>query len=341
MTPGRKKPGGGEGALIYLQSVSKRYGSAGEWAVREVSLEIPAGKICVLVGPSGCGKTTLLRIINRLVEPGSGEVFVAGQNTRLMDPDQLRRGIGYVIQEVGLLPHRTVADNIALVPRLLGWTQTQVDDRVRELLQLVSMDPDSVATRFPYQLSGGQVQRVGVARAMAADPPLMLMDEPFGAVDPIVRQRLQDEFLRLQRNLQKTICFVTHDVDEAFKMGDFIAVMHQGQILQHGSPLELLARPAHPVVRDLVGNHRETRLLELIPVKQVLQEGPGPEAGPEAPTPGYGVEITSSLQEALECMLCRDTDVIPVTENGLMRGTLDWKTVRGYLRRIQEDGYGC
>lgn len=320
--------------------MSKRYGEEGEWAVREVSLEIPDGKICVLVGPSGCGKTTLLRMMNRLVEPSSGDIFVAGKNARHLDPDQLRRGIGYVIQEVGLLPHRTVSENVGLVPGLLGWKRQQVEDRVRDLLQLVGLDPDSVAARFPYQLSGGQVQRVGVARAMAADPPLMLMDEPFGAVDPIVRQRLQDEFLRLQRDLKKTICFVTHDVDEAFKMGDSIAVMHQGRILQHDSPLELLVRPVHPVVSELVGSQRQMRLLDLIPASEVVEEVSQAKAQTGGSINAPAVDSASSLREALDLMLAHDTDVIQVTEKGSSRGTLRWQTVRGYVRRLQEDNHG-
>src|SRR5688500_7392468 len=228
---------------LELRHVVKRFG--GTTAVDDLSLKVPAGRICVLVGPSGCGKTTTLRMINRLIEPTSGAILIGGQDVTRQDPVALRRGIGYVIQQVGLLPHLTVAGNVAVVPGLLGWDRARIQERVDELIALVGLDAKRYRDRYPAQLSGGERQRVGVARALAADPPLMLMDEPFGAVDPIVRERLQNELLRLQERLAKTIVFVTHDIDEAIKMGDLVAVMQGGGVLaQFGTPAEILSSPA-------------------------------------------------------------------------------------------------
>src|SRR5437773_5028596 len=217
------------GATVEFRSVTKRYGDT--VAVDGLSFAIPAGRICVLVGPSGCGKTTSLRMVNRLIEPTSGEILIDGENVLQGDPTELRRRIGYVIQQTGLFPHQTVADNIATVPRLLGWPKQRTRARVEELLDLIGLDPARVRDRYPAQLSGGERQRVGVARAMAAEPPVMLMDEPFGAVDPIVRDRLQNEFLRIQRDQGTTVLFVTHDVDEAIKLGDRAAVMRGGKLV--------------------------------------------------------------------------------------------------------------
>ena len=225
---------------------------------------VPAGKICVLVGPSGCGKTTSLKMVNRLIEPTGGQILIGGQDVMAQDPIELRRGIGYVIQQVGLLPHLTVGDNVAIVPRLLGWDKHAIDARVDELLDARRPRPRRYRDRYPAQLSGGERQRVGVARALAADPPLMLMDEPFGAVDPIVRERLQNELLRLQEQLAKTIVFVTHDIDEAIKMGDLVAVMQVGGVLaQFGPPAEILANPASDFVARFVGADRGLKRLSL------------------------------------------------------------------------------
>ena len=247
---------------LEFRRVSKKYGSS--TAVDELSLKVPAGKICVLVGPSGCGKTTSLKMVNRLVEPTSGEILIGGRDVMAQDPIELRRGIGYVIQQVGLLPHLTVADNIAVVPRLLGWSKARIRERTDELISLVGLDVARYRDRYPAQLSGGERQRVGVARALAADPPLMLMDEPFGAVDPIVRERLQNELLRLQEQLAKTILFVTHDIDEAIKMGDLVAVMKVGGVLaQFGPPAEILANPASEFVARFVGADRGLKRLSL------------------------------------------------------------------------------
>ncbi|GAA4088541.1 hypothetical protein GCM10022214_56170 [Actinomadura miaoliensis] len=246
--------------MITFAGVTKRYPD-GTVAVDHLDLEIPAGRITVLVGPSGCGKTTTLRMINRMVEPSEGTVTVDGRDVRGVDPATLRRGIGYVIQQAGLFPHRTIVDNIATVPYLLGWDKKRARARAHELMERVGLDP-ALARRYPAQLSGGQQQRVGVARALAADPPIMLMDEPFSAVDPIVRAGLQEEFLRLQRDLEKTIVFVTHDIDEAVKLGHRIAVFQVGGVLaQYATPDELLERPADDFVTDFLGGERGIRRL--------------------------------------------------------------------------------
>jgi osmoprotectant transport system ATP-binding protein len=252
--------------MIALEKVSKSYGD-GTSAVVDLSLEIEDGELTVLVGPSGCGKTTTLRMINRLIEPTSGRILIGGENVLTKDPVQMRRGIGYVIQQGGLFPHRRVFDNVAVVPRLLGWDKVRVERRVNELLELVGLDPESYGRRFPHELSGGERQRVGVARALAADPPVLLMDEPFAAVDPVTRQRLQNQFLELQRQLKKAIVFVTHDIEEAAKLGDRIAVLSRGGVVeQYDTPAEILGRPATPFVADFVGADRGVRRLSVVTV---------------------------------------------------------------------------
>jgi osmoprotectant transport system ATP-binding protein len=252
---------------VVFEHVTKRYPGTGKGtpgAVEDLSLEVPAGAVCVLVGPSGCGKTTSLKMVNRLIEPTSGRILIGEQDVARRDVIELRRGIGYVIQQVGLFPHQTVGENVATVPRLLGWTEARRRERAAELLELVGLDPGTYADRYPAALSGGERQRVGVARALAADPPVLLMDEPFGAVDPIVRERLQNELLRLQERLAKTILFVTHDIDEAIKMGDLVAVMQVGgHLAQFGTPDEILARPASDFVARFVGADRGLKRLAL------------------------------------------------------------------------------
>jgi osmoprotectant transport system ATP-binding protein len=258
-------------ATVEFRHVSKTYGLQG--AVVDLSLLVPAGDICVLVGPSGCGKTTSLKMVNRLVEPTSGQVLIDGQDVMSVEVTALRRRIGYVIQQIGLFPHQTVADNIATVPRLLGWPKQRTQRRVEELLDLIGLDPARVRNRYPAELSGGERQRVGVARAMAAEPPVMLMDEPFGAVDPIVRERLQNEFLRLHRVLGTTVLFVTHDIDEAIKMGNRVAVMQQGgHLAQYAAPTELLLHPANDFVARFVGTDRGLKRLSLLTVADVGTE---------------------------------------------------------------------
>jgi osmoprotectant transport system ATP-binding protein len=252
--------------MISFESVSKRYGKD-VYAVTSLDLEVLAGELCVLVGPSGAGKTTVLRMVNRLVEPTSGRVLVDGTDVASMDRVELRRRTGYVIQQTGLFPHLKVGDNVAIVPRLLGWDRARVRSRVRDMLELVGLDPAIYSGRYPSELSGGQAQRVGVARALAGDPPVLLMDEPFGAVDPVARERLQQEFLHLQGQLKKTVMFVTHDIDEAVMMGDRIAVFAQGGVLQqYAKPAEVLGHPATPFVADFVGTDRGLRRLAVTPV---------------------------------------------------------------------------
>jgi osmoprotectant transport system ATP-binding protein len=254
---------------VAYQAVTKSYPGQAEPAIRELSLEVPAGEICVLVGPSGCGKTTALRLVNRMIELTGGDILIDGESIRARPAAELRRGIGYVIQQVGLFPHLTVADNIATVPKLLGWDGKRIAQRVDELLELTSL-PADMRDRYPSQLSGGQRQRVGVARALAVDPPLMLMDEPFGAIDPINRERLQNQFLRLQSEIRKTILFVTHDIDEAIKMGDRVAVLQKGGVLaQYATPAELLMSPANDFVEDFVGADRALKRLSLIRVRDI------------------------------------------------------------------------
>ncbi|MDP9166082.1 MAG: betaine/proline/choline family ABC transporter ATP-binding protein [Actinomycetota bacterium] len=255
---------------MLLDGVTKQYDPKAAPAVDDITLEIAAGEIVMLVGPSGCGKTTTMKMINRLIEPTSGRIFIGEDDVTHQNADELRRRIGYVIQGAGLFPHLTVADNIAIVPRLLKWDKKRTAARVDELLELVNLEPANYRDRYPRELSGGQQQRIGVARALAADPPVLLMDEPFGAVDPITRQRLQDELLRLQEELRKTIVFVTHDFDEAVKLGDKIAILQQGsRIVQYDTPEEILANPADDFVRGFVGHGAALKQLTLTRVRDV------------------------------------------------------------------------
>lgn len=261
------------GASILLNEVTKRYPGQNKPAVNGLTLEIPAGSVVMFVGPSGCGKTTTLKMINRLIEPTEGQIVIDGDDVTSMDGDTLRRQIGYVIQAGGLFPHMTVATNVALVPKMLGWDKQRIAERVDELLELVSLDPEVYRDRYPKELSGGQQQRVGVARALAADPPVLLMDEPFGAVDPITRQRLQNELLNIQQELQKTIVCVTHDFDEAVKLGDWIAVFDEGaQLVQYDSPERILANPANEFVENFIGAGAGLKQLTLTRVKDVPME---------------------------------------------------------------------
>jgi osmoprotectant transport system ATP-binding protein len=254
-------------AMISFEAVSKRFGN-GSYAVENFTLDVDEGELCVLVGPSGGGKTTILRMVNRMVEPSSGHVLVDGHDVAKVDRVELRRRTGYVIQQAGLFPHLKVADNVASVPHLLGWDKARVEARVTEMLQLVGLDPAEFANRYPNELSGGQAQRVGVARALAGDPPVLLMDEPFGAVDPIARSRLQQEFLGLQERLHKTVMFVTHDVDEAVVMGNRIAVISQGgRLQQYDTPAEVLGNPATDFVADFIGADRGLRRLAVTPIE--------------------------------------------------------------------------
>jgi osmoprotectant transport system ATP-binding protein len=294
--------------MINFDAVTKTFPD-GTVAVTALTLDIAAGEVVVLVGPSGCGKTTTMRMVNRMIEPTGGTVAVDGQDVMSVEPTTLRRRIGYVIQHIGLFPHRTTAENIATVPALLGWDRRRIVERVAELMALVGL-PSEAADRYPQQLSGGQRQRVGVARALAADPPIMLMDEPFGAVDPIVRGRLQEEFLRLQAEVRKTILFVTHDIDEAIRMGDRIAILSQGGNLeQYDTPANILAAPANDFVIDFLGAERGLKRLALIPVSDVKAD-PGPVVRPE--------DTAMSARQAAEAA---GTDwVVVVDGTGYLKG---------------------
>ena len=260
--------------MIRLEKVTKIYPGTNVPAVNDVDLEVPAGEICVLIGSSGCGKTTLMRMINRLIPITSGSIYIDGKNILDIDPIELRRHIGYAIQQIGLFPHMTVYDNIATVPRLLKWEKKRIDERVDELLNLVQLEPAQFRHRYPRELSGGQAQRIGVARAMATDPPVMLMDEPFGAIDPINREVLQDEFLKIQSQIKKTIVFVTHDIHEAIKMGDKIALLDAGRLVQFGTPEELLTNPKNQFVKDFVGADRALKRLDLLKVRDAMLKNP-------------------------------------------------------------------
>jgi osmoprotectant transport system ATP-binding protein len=284
-------------ASLEFKEATKVYPGADRPAVDRLSLEVPEGEICVLVGPSGCGKTTAMRMVNRMTDITDGDILVGGRSVRDRDATDLRRHVGYVIQQIGLFPHRTIADNIATVPHLLGWDRSRTQARVAELLELIGLQPE-LGRRYPAQLSGGQRQRVGVARALAADPPVMLMDEPFGAIDPINRDRLQNEFLRLQREVRKTVVFVTHDIDEAIRIGDRIAVMQEGGVLaQYAPPAELLMCPANDFVADFVGSDRALKRLSLQRVGDI-ELAPADDA-PEEPAIAAGALLRDALSELL------------------------------------------
>jgi osmoprotectant transport system ATP-binding protein len=362
--------------MIQLEGLTKRFPGQRDPAVEDLWLEIPEGEIVVLVGPSGCGKTTM-RMINRLIEPTSGRIVLQGEDVTAVDDDRLRRRIGYVIQQIGLFPHMTVGANIATVPRLLGWDRGRVAARVDELLELLGLEPGAYRHRYPKELSGGQRQRVGVARAMAADPPVILMDEPFSAIDPITRDRLQNEFLRLQQQIRKTIVFVTHDIDEAVKLGDRIAILEdRSRIAQYDTPQAVLTRPANPFVAEFVGAGAAVRRLGLSRVGAIaLPDWPvlGPEAdgeaagellrrsgrpavlvvdearrpvrwlgrdggGPEAGEAPATVREDASLHAALDEMLRRGGDAVVVVDAaGAHRGVLDLATLAHAARELSSE----
>jgi len=307
--------------MIDIIDLVKQFPGTARPAVDRLTLTISDGEVCVLIGPSGCGKTTTMRIVNRMIEPDAGTVKVDGRDIMQSDPVTLRRSIGYVIQQVGLFPHWTIAENVATVPRLLGWELAKTHARVDELLGLVGMDPAVYRNRFPRELSGGQKQRVGVARALAADPPVMLMDEPFGAIDPITRTRLQDEFLKILRALKKTIVFVTHDIDEAIKMGDRIAILKDGALLQYDTPERILAAPADAFVNAFVGADRALKRLSPITcATAVVQVG--------TTLPVHSIDGAASLRDALALMLETGDDVLAVHSGDQSLGVLTLAAIR-------------
>jgi osmoprotectant transport system ATP-binding protein len=305
-----------QAAELELRHVSKRYAGQREPAIGDLSFTVPAGEVCVLVGPSGSGKTTAMRLINRMIPITGGDILLGGRSVLQRDPKELRREIGYVIQQIGLFPHQTVAENIATVPHLLGWPKDRVSARVHELLELIDLDPGEMQARYPAQLSGGQRQRVGVARALAADPPLMLMDEPFGAIDPINRTRLQDEFLGLQAKVKKTVVFVTHDIDEAIKMGDRIAILREGGVLaQYDTPREILTHPADSFVAQFVGADRGLKRLALTTLEELkLIEPNGLRADVRADG-ARRVPLHTSVRDALSIMLSANGEPLTVVDD--------------------------
>ena len=323
---------GNEQPMIRLAGVGKTYPD-GTVAVQSLDLDVPAGALVALVGPSGCGKSTTLKMVNRLIEPSSGRIFVDGEDVMRSDAVELRRRMGYVIQQVGLFPHQSIRTNVATVPSLLGWPRRRAAERADELLELVGLEPQQYGDRYPDQLSGGERQRVGVARALAADPPVLLMDEPFGAVDPVVRERLQEEFLRLHRELGKTVLLVTHDINEAVRMGDLVAVFARGgRLAQYDVPAAVLGRPADDFVAEFVGAERGLRRLSVTPIDRADLEQVPPDGVPDS------VPLTASLEDALAAMMRNDTPVVAVTDNGRTVGALTPNSVHRALRRsVAED----
>jgi osmoprotectant transport system ATP-binding protein len=314
-------------AEIVFDHVTKRYAGEERPAIDDLSLSIPAGEICVLIGPSGGGKTTALKMINRLISITEGDITVDGTSVNGLEKTELRRGMGYVIQQIGLFPHMTVDENVATVPRLLRWDKARTRARGRELLELVGLEPDQHGSRYPSQLSGGQRQRVGLARAMAADPHVMLMDEPFGAIDPITRERLQDDFLRLHREIRKTVVFVTHDIDEAIKMGDRICILREGgRLAQYDTPEAILSGPADDFVARFVGSDRGLKRLALRRLEEVELQPLAADGGlPEC-------ESTTTLRDALSLMLTEGTTgVVVKSPDGTPRGVLTFDVVSRLL----------
>ena len=319
--------------MITLEHVSKGF-AGGSNAVRDLSLEIPTGETCVLLGPSGCGKTTTLRMINRLIEPDGGRILVDGVDTHQIDPVRLRLKMGYVIQQTGLFPHMTVADNVATVPRLWDWDAARVKARVDELLELVGLPPREYRRRYPHQLSGGQRQRVGFARALGADPPILLMDEPFGAVDRITRERLQHEFISIQRSLGKTVVFVTHDIDEAVMVGDRICLMKmQAEIAQYDTPDAILTRPASAYVSEFLGRDRLVRRMSIERIHPDALEHPA--GGPAANEPR--VQVTSTLSEAFAAALSSPTERAAIIDGDRYIGLFSAISLLESLRRERPD----
>jgi len=314
--------------VITFEHVTKHYEGATRPAVDDLTLEIPEGGTVVLIGPSGCGKSTTLRMVNRLIEPDSGTVAEDGRDVADFPPEQLRRHIGYAIQGVGLFPHFTVAENIGVVPRLLGWDAARISARVAELLELVGLDSTTYAEKYPDELSGGEAQRVGVARALAADPPVLLMDEPFGAVDPLTRERLQAEFVAIQARLKKTVVFVTHDIDEAVKLGDRIAIMREGRLVQYDTPERVLAYPADDFVAGFVGAERALKRLSLAPISEALDPADG------AAVVGATVPLDSSLRTALARIIEYGVPVVGVTdETGAVVGSVSIESIVERFKR--------
>ncbi|WP_226086532.1 ABC transporter ATP-binding protein [Mesobacillus sp. S13] len=318
--------------MIKFDQVTKVYGDKVK-AVDNVSFDVPEGNIVVFLGPSGCGKTTTLRMVNRLESITDGKIFVNETDVNSLNDIELRRNIGYVIQHNGLFPNMTIEDNVMAVPNLLGWDRKKKTDRYKYLMDLVGLNPDEYRKRYPHELSGGQQQRIGIARAMAADPPVMLMDEPFGALDPVIRTRIQNEFLQIQKEVKKTILFVSHDIDEAIKMGDGIAIFKEGKLMQYDSPSELLAHPKNEFVREFVGKDRALKSLSLHTVKDLISERmlrkvDGPEKANKKT-----VSVETNLRDALSILLNQEADQLVVQANNKLVGAMQIDDVEAYLHQ--------
>jgi len=322
--------------MIEFENVTKQYPD-GTVAIEDISFTVEEGTTTVLVGPSGCGKTTTMKLVNRLEDPTEGTVYVNGTDNQELDKINLRRGVGYVIQEIGLFDHLTVGENIATVPDLKGWDQERIDDRVDELLELMGLPAEEYRDSYPGELSGGQRQRIGVARALAADPDVLLMDEPFGALDPITRERLQNEFLDIQSRINTTILFVTHSIDEALKMGDKIAIYNVGEVVQYDTPQNILADPATEFVEDFIGDNQTFKQLDITPVKEVMEPVTGDSENDAAATADGGDDRTSvaanaTLTTALSELLRSDVTELVVVDDGTVVGSITEQHIRRYFR---------
>jgi osmoprotectant transport system ATP-binding protein len=321
-----------QAATLDLRHVGKRYPGQPVDALKDLSFSVGAGEVCVLVGPSGSGKTTAMRLINRMIPLSSGDILLGGRSVLEIEPNELRREIGYCIQQIGLFPHLTVGDNIATVPRLLHWDKSRVEARVKELIDLIGLDAE-IGKRYPAQLSGGQRQRVGVARALAADPPLMLMDEPFGAIDPINRARLQDEFLRLQEQVRKTVVFVTHDIDEAIKMGDRIAILREGGTLaQYDTPAEILVNPRDSFVAQFVGADRALKRLGLATLADIDLLDPTSREGDQSGPDGRVTQSTTVLDALSAVVASGGRPLVVVDSDDRLKGLVTLELLGGVLR---------
>jgi osmoprotectant transport system ATP-binding protein len=314
---------------IQFIGVTKSYPNGLRPAVKDCSLLVEAGKLVVLMGPSGSGKTTLLKMVNRLIEPDEGQIFISSTEIHQLEPTSLRKQIGYVIQQIGLFPHLTVAQNIAIVPELLKWTPDRIRSRVDELLNLVALPTDEYGPRYPYQLSGGQQQRVGLARALAADPDILLMDEPFGALDALTRRDLQEHLLRLQQQLHKTILFVTHDVDEALHLADWMVLIRAGQIVQAGVPLDLFIQPKESFVEDIIGSGDILRRLSLVPLAAVLQGDTN--TGKSFVNQLPQIAEKESLRSALSLMLRTGATALSIVRDGEKVGMVTLDQIRAFV----------
>lgn len=317
--------------MIRFENVSKRYNEKDDYIIKNLNLNIKKGEICVFVGPSGCGKSTTLKMINRMIEMTDGEIFIDGENIKSKDSDKLRMNIGYVIQEIGLLPHKTVAQNIAIVPTLFGWNKKNIDIRINELLEKIDLKPDVYRNKYPKELSGGQMQRVGVARAIAANPSIMLMDEPFGAVDPIGRKAIQNEFLSLQKTIKKTICFVTHDIDEAIKMGDRIAVFDNKNIVQIDTPKNILLNPVNDFVKEFVGPDRINKSYKIIYAYEIIEYLNSDKLKAKSMS-RYNVSYNSNVTEIINTMINNDVKNVNVIKQNSVIGNITFEELSAYLK---------